>query len=141
MARLERLVGTENAERVLEVLANCKEGSDLLIWTTTESGKFSTKSAWECVRVRGHNFEGHKWIWNSILPKKFYVLMWKAWHGALAVDDRIRKIGIPLVSRCNCYNQGKYEALNHVLFEGEVAAEVWKTNWSYAWSTDWKKLV
>ncbi|KAF5459726.1 hypothetical protein F2P56_019648 [Juglans regia] len=37
MARLERLVGTENAERVLEVIANCKEGSDLLIWATSEN--------------------------------------------------------------------------------------------------------
>ncbi|KAF5465134.1 hypothetical protein F2P56_015165, partial [Juglans regia] len=126
MARLERLVGSEAAERVLEVFANCKEGSDLLIWTNSESGKFSTKSAWDCVRVRGQNFEGNKWIWNSILPKKISVFMWKAWHGALAVDDKIRRIGIPLVSRCNCCIQGQYEDLNHVLFAGEEAAEVWK---------------
>ncbi|KAF5447364.1 hypothetical protein F2P56_032920 [Juglans regia] len=123
---LERLVGTELAENVINVLARSKEGEDLLIWTKTESGNFTTKSAWDCIRVRSPILEGHKWIWNSILPKKFSVFMWKVWHGALIVDDKIRWIGIPLASKCSCCKQGKYEDINHVLFEGEVAGGIWK---------------
>ncbi|XP_035546691.1 uncharacterized protein LOC118348687 [Juglans regia] len=59
---LERLMGTELAENVNNVLARTKEGEDLLIWTKTESGNFTTKSAWDCIRVRSPILEGHNWI-------------------------------------------------------------------------------
>lgn len=114
------------AENAINVLAKCKEGGDMLIWTKTESGIFTSKSAWECIRVSGPMMEGHKWIWNQSLPKNFLVFMWKAWHGALPVDDKIRSVGIPLTSKCNYCRQGKYEDINHVLFDGEVAARIWK---------------
>ncbi|XP_041009412.1 uncharacterized protein LOC121253465 [Juglans microcarpa x Juglans regia] len=44
---------------------------------------------------------------------------------ALSVDDRLRCIGIPIVSRCDCCHEDKYEDQNHVLFEGEFAKELW----------------
>ncbi|XP_035545050.1 uncharacterized protein LOC109016147 [Juglans regia] len=96
---LERVVGREHAEHVINVLERSKVGKDILIWTKTESGNFTTRSAWEGIR---------------------------AWNGALAVDDNIRRIGIPLASKCNCCKNGQYEDINHVLFEGEVAAGIWK---------------
>ena len=36
---------------IIEALAGCKEGSDVLIWTKHKSGSFSTKSAWDCIRI------------------------------------------------------------------------------------------
>lgn len=116
----------EIADLALNELAKCKAGADILIWTQSESGSFTTKSAWDCIQVRGSALEGHKWIWNNLLPKKFSIFMWKAWHGALVVDDRIRRIGIPIASKCNCFQHGQYKDHNHILFYGEVAAEVWK---------------
>ncbi|XP_041001580.1 uncharacterized protein LOC121247270 [Juglans microcarpa x Juglans regia] len=44
---------------------------------------------------------------------------------ALSVDDRLRRIGIPIVSRCDCCDEGKYEDQNHVLFEVEFATKIW----------------
>lgn len=44
---------------------------------------------------------------------------------ALSVDDRLRRIGIPLVSKCDCCNRGHIEDINHVLFEGEFPHRVW----------------
>ncbi|KAF5478934.1 hypothetical protein F2P56_005455 [Juglans regia] len=51
--------------------------------------------------------------------------MWKAFHNRLSVDDKIKKIGIPLVSKCNCYANGHMEDLNHMLCNGEFARQIW----------------
>lgn len=81
----------------------------MLICTKSDSGIFTTESTWEWIQARGLVLEEHKWIWNNMLTKKFSVLMWKAWRGALAVDDKLRRIGIPLASKCDCRRQGIYE--------------------------------
>ena len=112
-------------EEIVEALAGCKGGSDVLIWMKNESGNFSTKSAWDCIRIQGSSMEWHPWMWHKLLPLKISVLMWKAWNMALSVDDHLRRIGIPIVSRCDCCDEGKYEDQNHVLFEGEFATKIW----------------
>ena len=43
----------------------------------------------------------------------------------MSVDDSLRRIGIPIVSRCDCCEVGKYEDQNHVLFGGEFATNIW----------------
>lgn len=50
---LRCLVGENKLEEILESLGEHKEGVDLLIWKPNDIGVFSTKSAWECTRVRG----------------------------------------------------------------------------------------
>ncbi|KAF5471068.1 hypothetical protein F2P56_011540 [Juglans regia] len=65
-------VGQDNVDDIIEALASCKEGSDMLIWTKHES-----------------------------------VFMWRAWNTALSVDDSLRRIGIPIVSRCDCGEVGE----------------------------------
>ena len=52
--------------------------------------------------------------------------MWKVFHNNLRVDDRLRRVGIPITSKCNCCDRGGYEDLNHVLAAGDVASEIWK---------------
>ncbi|NAW49657.1 zinc-binding domain-containing protein, partial [Salmonella sp. gx-f5] len=67
-----------------------------------------------------------KWVWHSALPKKMSITMWKAIHDCLPVDDRIRKIGISIVSRCDCCSNSKYEDLNHSLSRGDFAEKIWR---------------
>jgi hypothetical protein len=45
---------------------------------------------------------------------------------SLSVDERIRRIGISLVSKCECCPQGGFEDLDHVLYSGKVAAKLWQ---------------
>lgn len=64
---------------------------------------------------------------HAALPKKFSIAMWKAYLQSLSADDRIRHIGIPMVSQCECCEDGTLEELNHVLYGGRMASMLWKT--------------
>ncbi|KAG2724482.1 hypothetical protein I3760_01G019600 [Carya illinoinensis] len=123
---LERLVGTQKTEEICSFLGAHKDGHDLLVWIHNKDGCFTTKSAWQCVRFSAPMVPWAKWVWHEALPKKISVLMWKAFHNSLSVDDRLRRVGILITSKCNCCDRGGYEDLNHVLTAGDVASEIWK---------------
>ncbi|XP_042964705.1 uncharacterized protein LOC122298926 [Carya illinoinensis] len=123
---LHRLVGATKMEEILNCLGEQKEGGDLLIWKPTLNKVFSSKSAWDCVRVRAPKSEWATWIWHSALLKKYSVTIWKALHYSLTVDSRISSLGIPLASRCECCTQGCMEDQDHVLVYGMIAADIWR---------------
>lgn len=52
--------------------------------------------------------------------------MWKAYYDFLCVDDRLRRVGIPIALKCECCVEGKYEDVNHVLATGAIARGIWK---------------
>lgn len=41
------------------------------------------------------------------------------------MDAMIAKLGISLVSKCNCYDMSKQETIDHELCGGELATKVW----------------
>ncbi|XP_035541522.1 uncharacterized protein LOC118344586 [Juglans regia] len=123
---LERAVGQQKALELYHFLATRKDGQDVLIWVNDKNGNFSTKSAWDCIRVRAPSLPWAHWIWHPNLPKKISVMMWKALHNCLSVDDKIKNIGIPFVSKCNCCARGHMEDLNHVLCNGDFARQIWR---------------
>ncbi|KAF5444203.1 hypothetical protein F2P56_036697 [Juglans regia] len=47
--------------------------------------------------------------------------MWKAINNALSVDNKLKSVGIPIVSKCDYCLQDGYEDLNHVLAACEFA--------------------
>ncbi|KAF5465360.1 hypothetical protein F2P56_015376 [Juglans regia] len=51
----------DKVESIIEALAGYKGGSDVLIWMKNDSGNFSTKSAWDYIRVQGSSMEWHPW--------------------------------------------------------------------------------
>lgn len=64
---------------------------------------------------------------HAALPKKFSIAMWEAYLQSLSEDDCIWHIGIPMVSQCECCEDGTLEELNHVLYGGRMASMLWKT--------------
>lgn len=53
-------------------------------------------------------------------------MMWKAVNNCLSVDERVRRVGIPMISKCNCCSRSKMEDLNHVLRTREFARRIWR---------------
>ncbi|KAF5455100.1 hypothetical protein F2P56_024711 [Juglans regia] len=94
---LVSLVGHDHVNDILESLVVCKGGSGVLVWIKQDNGCFSTKSVWDCIRIRGSTINGHPWMWHSLFSLKILISMWKAWHNALSVDDHLRRIGVPIV--------------------------------------------
>ncbi|XP_042980192.1 uncharacterized protein LOC122310362 [Carya illinoinensis] len=122
---LYRLVGASKVEELCSFLASRRAGKDVLVWTKSMDGSFSSKCTWDCARVRELESRWLEWIWHKFIPTKASIIMWKALHECVSVDDRIRRVGIPMVSRCDCCQEGAYEDLNHVLYAGEFAKDIW----------------
>lgn len=49
---LENLVGHQKAFKLYQFLARRKEGQDVLLWVNNNNGVFTTKSAWDIIRIR-----------------------------------------------------------------------------------------
>lgn len=50
--KLGQLLGASMATNIMEKVGGRKHGSDTLIWRPNVHGRFSTRSAWEVIRVR-----------------------------------------------------------------------------------------
>ena len=46
--------------------------------------------------------------------------------GKLPLPDVLRRVGVQLVSKCLCCQEGAIESLEHVFAEGQVAKDVWR---------------
>ncbi|XP_042980247.1 uncharacterized protein LOC122310438 [Carya illinoinensis] len=124
--RIQRLMGRQIANEVIELVGNLKNEKDILVWLLETSGIFSTKSAWNEVRIKRPKLEWAKWVWHKLLPKKIAICVWRAAFNCLNVDEQIRKIGIPLASTYNYCKKRQTEDLEHLLGEGELAVSIWK---------------
>ncbi|KAF5446891.1 hypothetical protein F2P56_032487, partial [Juglans regia] len=105
------LVGHQKASELYDYLARRKEGTDVLVWLRDTEGIFTTKSAWDCIRVRTPPLPWAQWIWHANLPTKISIMMWKATNNCLSVDDKIKIMGISMASKCNCCQEGHTEDL------------------------------
>jgi hypothetical protein len=119
-------VGQEVADDIFSQIDGTKPGMDRLIWLGSRDGRFSTKGVWDWLRISVPKHQWTNWIWYSTLPKKISIVVWKAMTNSLSVDDHIRRIGISLASKCECYPQGDFEDLDHVLYSGKIAAKLWQ---------------
>lgn len=86
----------------MDELEKIKPEKYMLIWLPNSRGKFSTRSARDCIWIHSPKIPWMNWVWHSLLPGKMSIVMWKALHGCLPVDDRIRRAGINLVSKHDC---------------------------------------
>ncbi|KAJ0081172.1 hypothetical protein Patl1_12356 [Pistacia atlantica] len=124
---LVELVGLDKTLEIMNGVVVGKVGTDITIWKPNIKGDFMSAFVWDLIRVKGTKHLGMDWIWHHVLLKKIFVCMWKACFNGLALDSRVQSLGILLASRCNYCTHGHTESLNHVLCNGSIAAEVWKT--------------
>ncbi|CAI9759426.1 unnamed protein product [Fraxinus pennsylvanica] len=92
--RLHELVGEEVAGNIMQKLHACKPRRDILIWKPQKQGIFTSRSAWDMLRIKVPEVHWAKWAKNKAIPKRVSLAMWKALSGNLSVDSRIRKVVI-----------------------------------------------
>lgn len=119
------MVGADKVYSLLQDLGHHNLGEDILIWIENVDEKFTTKSTWSCLRIRAPEVDPPKWVWHPSLPKRISVSIWKFSLYALSVDDNVCQIGIPIVSKCHCCENGGYEDLNHLFATGDFAELLW----------------
>ncbi|XP_040987618.1 uncharacterized protein LOC121235334 [Juglans microcarpa x Juglans regia] len=124
--KMNHLIGENLTREVVNSVGSLQQAQDTMIWLPDKNGLFSSKSAWDIIRMKFQKLDWSCWIWNKWIPKKVAICIWKATFNCLPVDVQIRKCGIPLVSCCNCCHGGHEEDLEHVINKGDFVMEVWK---------------
>jgi hypothetical protein len=90
-----------------------------------DGAPFSILKAWSSVRISCPTRPLFSFIWDSRSPPKVSLLMWRILHDGLPLDDNLKRVGIPLVSRCKCCGIGNSESLNHLFFASSTASACW----------------
>ena len=63
--------------------------SDEVVWSPAGSGKFSTKSAWQALRIRHGRVNWYKLIWFPLAIPKCGFILWLAIRERLGTQDRL----------------------------------------------------
>ncbi|KAI9169554.1 hypothetical protein LWI28_013968 [Acer negundo] len=50
----------------------------------------------------------------------------KAVFNCLSVDEKVRNVGVPIVSACNCCSSRGIEDLDHILNNGDFVSNLWR---------------
>ncbi|GAV63429.1 zf-RVT domain-containing protein, partial [Cephalotus follicularis] len=64
-------------------------------------------------------------IWNSFIPTRIAFFIWKTVFNGISVDQNIQRRGISLASKCRCCLNSNVETFEHLLFQGDVAVNIW----------------
>ncbi|KAL9668191.1 hypothetical protein QQ045_002566 [Rhodiola kirilowii] len=81
-----------------------------------DAAGFSVKA----FRAFGQTLHPHRrWaasVWRPWFPPKMSCFIWKLFHRALPTDDAIRRLGIPITSKCSCCTHPIQESTIHLFF-------------------------
>ncbi|XP_012855085.1 PREDICTED: uncharacterized protein LOC105974516 [Erythranthe guttata] len=111
---------------------------DELMCTLSSSGEFYAKDYWELLAVTGGRHQWAERLWKPYIPFNSSAFLWKGFHLALPVDDRIIQKGIPIASKCNCCLVPRSESIQHLLLSSDCATKVW-SHFSHIFHTPWNK--
>lgn len=98
---------------------------DKFICTLNSSGAIKTADIYDFIRDKSSKRFIFKFIWNSAIPPKISVFMWRALNKALPVDVMIQRKNISLASKCCCCSKPDIETIEHLFIFSETAIQVW----------------
>lgn len=93
-------------------------------WLPSQSGEFSSKSAYERLFVGGIEFEPHKRLWRSWAPLKAKLFLWLAYWNRCWTADRLQRRGLPHPAACPLCDQHD-ETIDHLLIRCVFTREIW----------------
>ncbi|XP_077246096.1 uncharacterized protein LOC143885953 [Tasmannia lanceolata] len=111
--------------KLLQLAITNEDNKNYPIWTPSTDGSFSTKSAWNSIRV--HNPK-HHWtdiVWFKGHVPKYAVTSWKALLNKMSTKDRIFSRDPQSDSSCVLCNSAP-ESVNHLFFNCGYSAWIWR---------------
>lgn len=97
---------------------------DQHVWKLTDSGSYTSKSAYRAFFVGTVRFAPWKRIWNSWAPLKCKFFVWLAIYNRCWTADRLAKRGLPHRDACPLYDQAD-EMIQHILVSCVFSRQVW----------------
>lgn len=100
--KLKELIGVPKIEEILMLAIKRKGVQDVFIRKPSINKKSPIALAWEVIRTKGDQQPWMESVWHKLLPKKVSLFKWKTMFYYLRLDERVKKLGIPMASGCNC---------------------------------------
>ncbi|OVA06927.1 Ribonuclease H domain [Macleaya cordata] len=98
--------------------------NDERIWKHSPCGVFSVNSGFDIIRDHMPNVTWSKWIWNKSIHPRLAAQTWKLFQGSAATEERMKKIGINLASKCYlCGNN--CDSMDHIFWGCRFMDEIW----------------
>ena len=97
---------------------------DKHIWRLSNSGEYSTKSAYEVLFQGAVYFKPAERIWKSHAPPKCRFFMWLVAHNRCWTADRLARRGLPHPARCLLCDQEE-ENIQHLLVGCVFSRQFW----------------
>ena len=97
---------------------------DTHIWQFSNTGTFSTKSAYEALFTGAILFAPWERIWHSWAPGKCRFFMWTVAHKKCWTADRLEKKGLSHPTACPLCDQDG-ETIDHLLVSCVFSRQVW----------------
>ncbi|KZV53735.1 hypothetical protein F511_00001 [Dorcoceras hygrometricum] len=94
---------------------------DRLIWKPSSHGNFTTRSAWELIRLRNTPRDIYTACWSKILSPTMSLFAWRWTQRKIPTDDILKSRGVPLASKCQCCDHE--ESLEHLFFSSRWLLE------------------
>ncbi|GJX61782.1 RNA-directed DNA polymerase, eukaryota [Tanacetum coccineum] len=99
---------------------------DICIWSLANDDIFSVKEARQVIDDKVLPFLATSTSWDKILPRKVNIFMWRLMLDRLPYHLNLLSCGIDIQSiSCPSCN-GNVESSNHIIFECDIALEVWR---------------
>lgn len=118
-----------------------EEEKEKRYWIHTTNGDFTVASAYEFLRPKRQVSAILQRVWSNFIPTKVSIFSWRLLHEIVPADMVIRRLGIPITSKCVCcVHNSECEELNHLFLLGELAQSVWK-NFSIIFKMDLSRVV
>ncbi|XP_071923069.1 uncharacterized protein [Coffea arabica] len=124
-AMLRQYIPQELIPLILQHLVPNGDRRDEVVWSQTDSGKFTLASTFQEVCQARNYLVLHSQVWHSRIPLKVPFFMMRLLLEKLPLTDVLRRVGVQLASKCLCCQEGAIETLEHVFAEGQVAKGVW----------------
>jgi len=97
---------------------------DKHLWKLTQSGVYSSKSAYSAFFLGSVGLSGWKRIWKGWAPLKCKVFLWLAKNNRCWTSDRLAKRGLPHPSACPFCDQSN-ETIQHILLGCPFSRQIW----------------
>jgi hypothetical protein len=117
---------------------------DLIIWTPTTTGTFTSKSAWESIRIKYNNCKWAAAVWFPSAVPKHAFFMWRLILGKIPTMERLKKISLVSADECIFCWVGK-ETDHHLFFKCSFAFQIWsqiaRKCYEGVFHASWKQIL
>jgi len=110
-----------------EMLSNVElqpDVEDTHIWQFSNTGQYTSKSAYEALFIGAIQFGPWERIWRSWAPSKCKFFLWVAAHKRCWTGDRLARKGLQHPAACPLCDQAQ-ETIDHLLVSCVFARQLW----------------